>query len=161
MAKKNGSGIDFPWALFVVLLLAGWAVSLVVPRPTVVLHGDARWIGEDMWVGIPVLCAFALFTAFMAHRWHTRDERKLERLRDERLWAEGKHPRLLRIQREREQKRQAAELKKQAAELRRKAAELKRKAKGEATELRKQQVREEIKREEHLREERSHKEGLA
>jgi hypothetical protein len=143
VAKKNGSEIGFPCALFVVLLLAGWAVSLVVSRPTVVFHGGPRWISEDMWAGIPVLVAFALFTAFMTYRWQTRDERKLGRLLDERLRAEGKHPTQLRIEREKEQKRQAAELKKQAAE------------------LKKQQVREEIKREEHLREERLHTEGLA
>ena len=160
MAKKNGSAIDFPWTLIVVLLLAGWAVTLVVPRPKVVLHGDARWIGENMWAGIPVLFAFALFTAILVRRWQTRDERKLERLRDERLRAEGKHPRQLRNQRKREQKQQAAQLKKQAAELRREAAELGQKDKREAAELRKQQVQEEIDREERLRAERTRKKDL-
>ena len=48
MAKKNGNGIGFLCALFVVLLLAGWAASLVVPRPTVTLRGGPRWIGEDV-----------------------------------------------------------------------------------------------------------------
>lgn len=157
MAKKNASEVDFPWTLVVVLLLAGWAATLIVPLPEVVVHGDARWIGEGMWAGIPVLFAFALVTVLMAHRWQTRDERKLERLRDERLRAEGNHPRQLRIQREQEQRQQAAELKRQAAELKRQAAEIRQKAKGEAAELRKRQVLEEIRREEHLRDERLRK----
>jgi HAMP domain-containing protein len=165
MTKKKGSGIDFPWALIVVILLAVWAVSLAVPRPTVVFHGGPRWIGENMLAGIPVLCAFALFMAFMVHRWQTRDQRKLERLRTERLRAERTQ---LRIQRELEQKRQTDELKRQLAELERQAAESRRNAKREEAERRKQEaergkqeMQEAIKREERLREERLHREGLA
>lgn len=165
MAKKNGSGIDFHWALIVVLLLAVWAVSLAVPRPTVVFHGGPRWIGQNMLVGIPVLCAFALFTAFMVYRWQTRDQRKLERLRAERLRAERTQ---LRIQRELEQKRRTDELKRQLAELERQAAESRRNAEREEAELRKQEaesrkqeVRKAIEREERLREERLRSEGLA
>jgi HAMP domain-containing protein len=139
MAKKNGNWIGLFWALVIVLLLAGWAVSLVLPRPTAAFHGDARWIGENMSVGIPVLCAFALFTAFMVQRWLTRDQRKLDRLVDQRLRHEGNHPTQQRIERERELKGEAVVLEREAAELRRKA---------------KEQVREEIKKEQHLREER-------
>jgi hypothetical protein len=161
VARKNGSKTDFRWELFVVLAI--WAVALVAARPTVVFHSHPRWIGANMWEGIPVLIALAVFTDFIAHRWRTRDERKLERLRNDRLRAEGKHPRQLRIQRKLEQKRQVADLQKQAAELTKQAAELRRRAKGEAAELRKQQVQDEIKREELLRDERSRhgKEGLA
>src|SRR5262249_35564695 len=130
--------------------------SLVAARPTVVFHSDPRWIGNNMWAGIPVLIAIAVFADFMVHRWRTRDERKLERLRDERLRAEGTHPRQLRIQRKLEQKRKVAELQKQAAELTKQAAELRRRAKVEAAELQKQQVWDEIKREERLRDERLH-----
>lgn len=156
IAKKNGSGIGI-LSVLLVLLLAGWAVSLVVPRPTVVFSGGPRWIGEDISAGIPLLLAFAFITAFMAHRWHTRDERKLERLQDERLWDEGNHPMQPRIRWKEEQKREVADLKKQVAEHKKKAAELKK----QAAELPKQQVRDEIKREEHLREERLHAKGPA
>jgi hypothetical protein len=166
VAKKNGSGINFPWALVVLLLLAVWAVSLAVPRPTVVFHGGPRWIGENMLVGIPVLCAFAFLTAFMVHRWRTRDERKLERLRAKRLKAERTQ---LRIQRELEQKRETDELKRKLAELKRQATESRRNAKREEAERRKQEaerqkqeVQKAIKGEEQrLREERLRSEGLA
>jgi hypothetical protein len=165
MAKKNGNEIGFRWALIVVLLLAVWAVSLAVPRPKVVFHGGPRWIGENMLVGIPVLCAFALFTAFMVHRWQTRDQRKLERLCAERLRAERTK---IRIQQEREQKRQTDDLKRQLAEMKRQAAESRRNAKRQEAELRKQgaelrklEVREAIKGEERLREERLRSERLA
>jgi len=67
VAKKNGSGINFPWAL-VVLLLAVWAVSLAVPRRTVVFHEGPRWIGENMLIGIPILCAFAVRSAWESDR---------------------------------------------------------------------------------------------
>ncbi len=164
MAKKNGSGIDFPRALVVLLLLAVWAVSLAVPRSRVVFHGGPRWIGVNMLVGIPVLCAFAFLTAFMVHRWQTRDQRKLERLRAKRLKAERTQ---LRIQRELEQKQQTDELKRKLAELKRQATESRRNAKREEAERRKQEaerrkqeVREAIK-EERLREERLRSEGLA
>jgi len=164
VAKKNGSGINFPWAL-VVLLLAVWAVSLAVPRRTVVFHEGPRWIGENMLIGIPILCAFAFLTAFMVHRWQTRDQRKLERLRAERLKAERTR---LRIQREMEQKRQTEELKRKLAELKAQATESRRNAKREdaerrkqEAELRKQEVREEIKGEERLREERMRSQGRA
>jgi hypothetical protein len=162
VTKKNGSGIDFPWALIVVFLLAVWAASLAIPRHIMVFHWGPRWIGDNMSEGIPVLCGFAIFTAFIMYRWHTRDQRKLARLSAARLWAERTQPR---IQRELEQKRQTAELKRQAADLKkqvadlkRQAAESKRNAKREEVELRKQEaerwkreIREAITREEGLR----------
>lgn len=163
--RRTGTELAFRWALIVVLLLAVWAVSLAVPRPKVVFHGGPRWIGEDMLVGIPVLCAIALFTAFMVHRWQTRDQRKLERLRAERLRAERTK---IQTQQERERKRQTDELKRQLAEMKRQTAESKRNDKRreaelrkQGAELRKQEVREAIKGEERLREERMRSERLA
>lgn len=160
MAKKDGNGIGFHWVLIVVLLLAAWTVSLAVPRQRVVFHGGPRWIGANMLVGIPVLCAFALFAAFIVHLWRTRDLRKLERLRAKRLQAERAK---IRSQQELEQKRQADELKRQLAEVKRQAAELRRDAKRQeaglrkqAAERRKEELREAIKGEELLKEERSH-----
>jgi hypothetical protein len=152
VARKNGSGTDSPWGLFAVLAI--WAGSLVAERPKVVFHSDPRWIGENMWVGIPVLIALVVFANVIAHIWRTRDERKLQRLRDDRLRSEGQHPRQLRIQEKREQKREAAERQKQADELMKQAAELRRQAKRQPAELKKQQVRDEIQREERLRDER-------
>jgi hypothetical protein len=165
VAKKNENWIGFRWSLIVVLLLAVWTASLAVPRPKVVFHGGPRWIGENMLVGIPVLCAFVLFTGFTVHRWRTRDQRKLDRLRDERLRAEEKKTR---TQQELEQKRQIDELKRQIAEVQRQADQSERDAKRQETEdrkqaaalrkqtaaLRKRELREEIKGEERLREER-------
>jgi ribosomal protein L34E len=165
VAKKNRNGIGFRWALIVVLLLGAWTVSLAVPRPKVVFHGGPRWIGENVLVGIPVLCAFALFTAFIVHRWQTRDQRKLERLTAERLRAERTK---IHIQRELEHKRQTDELKRRLAEMKRQAAESRRNAKKQeaelrkqGAELRKQEVREAIKGEVRLREERLRSEHLA
>jgi len=150
VADKKGSWIDFPGALTAVIVLGGFLVFLVAAWPTVAFHGNARWIGEALWVGIPALIAGSLFAAV---RWKTRDERKLRRLRDDRLRAEGKHPTQLRnqqLRREQEQQWRAAEQKRQAAEQMRRSQK-------EAAELRKQQVREEIGREERLREERMRK----
>jgi len=144
VARKNGGGTDFPWGLFAVLAI--WAGSLVAERPKVVYHSDPRWIGENMWVGIPVLVALVVFANFIARIWRTRDERQLQRLVDERLRSEGQHPRQLRRQRKQEEKRKVAELQKQIDELRRGS-------KGE-TELQKQQLRDEIQREQRLRDER-------
>jgi hypothetical protein len=135
-------------------VLAIWAGSLVAERPRVVFHSDPRWIGENMWVGIPVLIALAVFANFIAHIWRTREERKLRRLVDDRLRDAGQHPRQLRIQEKQDQKREAAERQKQADELTKQAAELRRQAKRKPAELKKQQVRDEIKREERLRDER-------
>ena len=165
VAKKNGNGIGFRWAFIVVLLLVVWAVSLAVPRPKVALHGGPRWIGENMLVGIPVLCAFALFTAFMVNRWQTRDQRKLDRLCAERLRAERTKTR---NQQQREQKSQADDLKRQLAEVKRQAAESRRNDKRQeaerrkhAAQLQRQAVREAIQGEERLREERLRSERLA
>jgi hypothetical protein len=165
VTRKNGSGIDFPWALIVVLLLAVWAASLAVHRHTMVFHWGPRWIGENMLEGIPVLCGFAIFTAFIVHRWHTRDQRKLARLSAARLWAERTQPR---IQRELEQKQQIADLekratnlKKQATDLEQQATESRRNAKKEKVELRKREIQEAITKEERLREERLRGEGPA
>ena len=165
MAKKNGSGIDFRWALVVLLLLVVWTVSLDVPRSRVVFHGGPPWVGENMLAGIPVLCAFVFFTAFMVLRWQTRDQRKLDRLRAKRVKAQRTQ---LRIQRELEQKQETDELERKLAELKRQAAEARRNAKREEAERRKQEaerrkldVREAIKgEEERLREERLRSEGL-
>jgi flagellar biosynthesis/type III secretory pathway M-ring protein FliF/YscJ len=161
VARKSGSRTDFPWVLLAVLAI--WAGSLVAERPKVVFHSDPRWIGDYMWVGIPVLFALALFVNFIAHIWRTREERELQRLRNARLRSEGQHPRQLRRQEKQEQKRKDADLQEQIAELMKQRAELRRKAKGEAAELQKQQLREEIKQEKLLRDERSRQgmEGVA
>ena len=145
MARNDGSGNGYPCALIIALLLAGWALSLLLPRLTVDLPAGPRWIGEDAGAGIPTLIAIVLLAAFIMRRWLTRDQRKLERLYYERLWAEGNHPAVLRIQQQNDLKKEAAGMKKQAAELRKQAAELPR-----------QKLRDAIKREEELREARQH-----
>lgn len=160
MAEKNGSVINFPSVLIMMLLLAGWAATLVVRLPTVVIHGDARWIGEHIWAGIPVLLAVILFIFFVVHsmKWQTRHERKLKRVNDELLWTEGKHPRQLRVQQEQEQKQRAADLKKQAADLKKQAADLKKQDKVQAKKSMLEEIQNQEKR---LREARSRQQGLA
>lgn len=164
MAKKNGNGIGSGWALIVVLLLVAWAVSLAVPRPKVVFHEGPQWIGENILVGIPVLCSLALFTAFMVYSWRSRFQRKLERLRAQRLRAERMQ---IRRQQELEQKRQTDELKRKLAEAKRQAAESRRGAKRQEADLRKQraelqkqEMRAAIKGEERLKEQRLRSERL-
>jgi hypothetical protein len=164
MAKKNGSLTPFPWALFVAL--ACWAGSLVAAQPTVLLHSDPAWIGKNVWVGGPVLFALVVFMVSIMRRWRAREERRLQRtldqVNDELLLAKEKHPRQLREKQDLEQKRKVAELEKEAADLKKEAAEREKKAaalrniaKRQAAELRKQQLREDIKRaEEGLQEER-------
>lgn len=164
MAKKNGSLTAFPWALFVVL--ACWAGSLVAAQPTVLPHSDPAWIGKNVWLGGPVLIALVVIMVSIMRRWRAREERKLqrtlERVHDELLLAQEKHPRQLREKQKLEQRQKvaelekmAADLKKEAAEREKEAAELRNIAKRQAAELRKQQLREDIKRaEERLREER-------
>jgi uncharacterized protein YlxW (UPF0749 family) len=143
VARKNGGRTVFTLELLAVLAI--WAASLVAARPRMVVHSDPRWIGENVWVGIPVLIALVVLGKLIARIWRPRDEdeRKLQRLIHDRLRAEKQ-----------ERKQELAELQKQAAELTRQAAELKRKDKGEAAELQKQRVQAEIMREERLRDER-------
>ena len=157
VARNDGSGNGYPWALFIALLLAGWVLSLLLPRLTVGLPAGPRWLGEDAGAGIPVLIAMLLFAAFIMRRWLTRDQRKLERLYYERLRAEGKHPEDLRIQQQNELKEQTADLKKQIAVHQEQIAVLRKQAAG----LRKQKLRDAIKREEELREARLHPAGSA
>lgn len=136
MAAKKGGGAGFPGAFTAVGVLVVFAAIW----PAVVFHGSARWVGEGLWVGIPAL---TVVTAITVNYWTHRDERKLKRLRDERLWAEGKHPNQLRAQQERRLQEQKLLL----AEQRNREARL-------LAEQRKQQMREEIEREERLRQER-------
>lgn len=164
MAKKNESLTVFPGALFVVL--ACWAGSLVAARPRVLIHSDPPWIGKNVWVGGPVLIALVVCMVSIMRRLRAREERKLERaldrVQDELLLAQEKHPTQLREKQELVRKRKvaelekkAADLKKEAAEREKEAAELRNIAKRQAAELRKQQLREDIKEaEERLREER-------
>ena len=143
MVKNKGkiSFFDIPGSIAIVSLL----IILAAAWPAVLLHGNARWVGEGLWVGIPGL----LVTSFIVTAWwKSRDERQLKKLRDERLWAEGNHPTQLRLRYELEQEKQ---------ELR--AAEQARKAKAEAAERRKQQLRDEIRREKQLRDERLRRSG--
>jgi hypothetical protein len=157
VARKNGSRTVFTCELLAVLAI--WAASLVAARPKVVFHSDPRWIGENVWVGIPVLIALVVLAKLIAHIWRPRDEdeRKLQRLIHDRMRAEKQ----ARIQRRQERKREDAELQKQIAELTRQAAERRQKDKGEPAEAKKRQVLDEIKREERLRDERLGIEGVA
>jgi flagellar biosynthesis/type III secretory pathway M-ring protein FliF/YscJ len=160
VTTKDGSRAVFPWELFAVLAI--WAGSLVAERPKVVFHFGPRWIGENVWVGIPVLIALAVFAKLIVRIWRrTPDERELGRLIRDRLRAERKDQRRVRIQRKQERKREAAELQKQADELTRQADELRRKNKGDAAELQRQWVQAEIEREERLRDERLGIESVA
>ena len=104
------------------------------------MHGNARWIGEGLWLGFWVSIISIGVAAYMRA---THDERKLKWLRNERLWAEGKHPAQLRAQQER-----------RVLEEQRRADEQKRRAQIQATEQRRQRLHNEIKHEERLREER-------
>ena len=104
------------------------------------MHGNARWIGEGLWLGFWALIISIGVTAYMRA---THDERTLKRLRKERLWAEGKHPAQLRAQQE-----------SRVLEEQRRADEQKRRAQIQAAEQRRQRLRDVIKREERLREER-------
>jgi flagellar biosynthesis/type III secretory pathway M-ring protein FliF/YscJ len=145
VARKNGGRTVFTWELLAVLAI--WAASLVAARPRLVVHSGPRWIGENMWVGIPVLIALVVFANFIAHLWRTRLSRKRDRLRNARLRSEGQ-------QRRQEEKRKVAELRKEIDEVKRgQKEELRRRFKEEA-ELQKQQLLEEIQQEERLRAER-------
>jgi hypothetical protein len=138
---------EFPGAFAATLVVGGLLVFLVVAWPVVAFHGKARVIGEVLWLGIPALIAVSIYAAA---RWSTRDARKLKRLQDERLWAEGSHPDQIYA----EKMRQAdarAELAWREAEAKRRAAK---EAAKEAARARKQQVRDAIKDEERLRDER-------
>jgi hypothetical protein len=139
---------EFPGAFTATVVMVGLLVFLLVAWPTVAFHGTARWIGEALWVGIPTFIAGSLF---MAVRWSQRDERKLERLRNERLWAEGRHPEQLRVQ----QMRQGAAQSAQAAALRCQQVEAMNRAEKEAARAYREQVRNAIREEERLREVRS------
>ena len=108
-AKKGATVVGFPGVITAVLTVAGIALIFGVAWPTELLHGNARWIGEGLWLGGWALVISIGVTAYMLA---TRDERKLKRLREERLRAEGKHPAQLRAQQENqalEQKRRADE----------------------------------------------------
>ena len=96
-AKKGGELAKFPGAITAVLTVAGIAVIFAVAWPAELLHGNARWIGEGLWLGFWALIISIGVTAYMRA---THDERTLKRLRKERLWAEGKHPAQLRAQQE-------------------------------------------------------------
>ena len=139
-AKKGGELAKFPGAITAVVTVAGIAVIFGVAWPAELLHGNARWIGEGLWLGFWVLIISIGATAYMVA---THDERKLKRLRQQRLWAEGKHPAQLRAQQE-----------SRALEEKRQADEQKRRAQGQAVEQRRHRLRDEIKGEERLREER-------
>jgi hypothetical protein len=156
--KENGRGNGFAWVL-VVLLLAAWAVSLVVLRPAVVFPGVPHRVGRDMWPGILILCSCILLAVLVAHWWRTRHERKRVRLIDDRLWAQEEDLGQILNRKKEELDRQAAVLEEQAAELDQQAAPLKKQAaelrrQGKAAELRKQEVREQIRKEELLLEQR-------
>ena len=162
--KENGRGNGYAWALVVLVLLAAGVVYLLVPRPTVVFPVGPRWIGKDMLAGILILCAIAVFAGLVMHWWQGRDERKLARLRDERLRAEGNHPKQKLEKEKQKLEGQAAGLDQQAAGLeqtaalrRKEAADLRRQSKDLASGRRKQQVQEQIREEERLREERKQK----
>jgi len=120
--KENGRGNGYAWALVVLVLLAAGVVYLLVPRPTVVFPVGPRWIGKDMLAGILILCAVAVFAGLVMHWWQGRDERKLARLRDERLRAEGNHPKQKLEKEKQKLEGQAAGLDQQAAGLEQTAA---------------------------------------
>ncbi len=92
-AKKGATVVGFPGVITAVLTVAGIALIFGVAWPAELLHGNARWIGEGLWLGGWALVISIGVTAYM---FATRDERKLKRLREERLRAEGKHPAQLR-----------------------------------------------------------------
>lgn len=149
MARKRamgkGSWLDFPGAF----TAAGLAIFLVAAWPTVIFHGNARWIGEGLWVGIPLILTLSVIAAI---KWASRDERKLARLRDERLRAEGNHPDQLRARWERQFRLQALH----DAEQRRKAQIQAAEQARLAAQQRKQRLRDEIQHEQQRRKERHH-----
>lgn len=136
MASKKGDWVGFPGVPTAIGILACIAVIMAVAWPVEAFHGNARWVGEGIWAGIVTAAITAGATAY--YRAH-RDERKLKRLRNERLRAEGRHPAQLRAQ----EARQALQRTQQANEQERKAAEQQR-----------QWLRDAIKCEERMREER-------
>jgi uncharacterized membrane protein len=122
VATKKVRWGDVPGALIAAFIL----VFLVAAWPTVVFHGSARWIGEALWIGIPALAVVITMTV---NYWTKRDERKLKRLRDDRLWVEGMH---------------LAQQQRRAQEQQLQADEQKRRAQIQAAEQQRQRLRDEI-----------------
>jgi len=93
-AKQSPAKYDwlgFPGAFTAVIVLAGLAVAAVVAWPVMVFHGSARAIGEFIWVGVWVVPILILLIATALNPEH-RARKRLEKLRNERLRAEGRHP---------------------------------------------------------------------
>jgi uncharacterized membrane protein YgaE (UPF0421/DUF939 family) len=137
VAKRNANGIGIRWEFTIVfLLLAVWTVSLAVPRPKVVFHGGSRWIDENMLVGIPVLCAVAVFAVLIVHGWRTRLQRQRARLEAQIQRAERTN---LRRQQDRERRTKIDDLKRQLADAKQQAAASSREVKRQRAEIRKQE----------------------
>lgn len=119
-------------------ILALIITALTWPIPA--FHGNARWVGEAVWAGCLLMVAAVI--AVIDVRRHA-DERKLRRLRTERLRIEGNLPSQIRARQRQQHYEEQQRLKEQQREQNRREVE-----------ERKQRLRSEIEREERLRNER-------